>query len=163
MLVMLQSEVVTKQPPQQQQQSLEVELRRARRREEKLQALLYRLREDTASPAAFDKLRDVRGLEYELDLPVSPSVRCSVHTEHAAKSRSLGHKRKHVTHKLQHSGQQTTVPCCLGRVGWLQTWPKQAFVAQAKRALLGNPLPNIMCFNDAGTASKADSLANGTQ
>ena len=62
-----------KQQPQ--QQELQGELRRARRREEKLQALLYRLREDSASPAAFDKLRDVRGLEYELDFVTNRAQR----------------------------------------------------------------------------------------
>lgn len=60
---------------QQQQSALEVELRRARRREEKLQALVYRLREDSASPTAFDTLRDVRGLEYELDFVTNRAQR----------------------------------------------------------------------------------------
>lgn len=46
---------------------LETELRRARRREEKLQALLFRLKEDCTSPTAFEALKDVRTLEYELD------------------------------------------------------------------------------------------------
>lgn len=60
--------------------ALETELRRAKRAEQKLQAMLYRLRKDLEDAAAkagpgavvgveaFDKLRDVRNLEYEVDM-----------------------------------------------------------------------------------------------
>ena len=52
-------------------QALEKELRRSKRREEKLQALQYRLQQDVqkagGSMEAFKNLRDVRSLEYELD------------------------------------------------------------------------------------------------
>lgn len=50
---------------------LEQELRRSRRREEKLQALQYRLQEDVrqsgGSMEVFTKLKDIRTLEYEMD------------------------------------------------------------------------------------------------
>lgn len=50
---------------------LEQELRRSRRREEKLQALQYRLQEDVqqsgGSMELFTKLKDIRTLEYEMD------------------------------------------------------------------------------------------------
>eukprot|EP00890_Picochlorum_soloecismus_P005045 jgi/Picsp_1/5541/NSC_02900-R1_protein len=50
---------------------LEQELRRSRRREEKLQALQYRLQEDVrqsgGSMDLFTKLKDIRTLEYEMD------------------------------------------------------------------------------------------------
>ena len=59
--------------------ALEAELRRGRRREEKLAAMQFRLREDVAAasrdPAAFDRLRDVRGLEYELDFVTNRAQR----------------------------------------------------------------------------------------
>lgn len=51
--------------------ALEAELRRGKRREEKLQAMQFRLREDLKAaggdPSVFDRMRDVRALEYELD------------------------------------------------------------------------------------------------
>jgi hypothetical protein len=51
--------------------ALESELRKSKRAEQKLQALLYRLRQDVASlgsnPGLFDNLQDVRNLEYEVD------------------------------------------------------------------------------------------------
>ena len=51
--------------------ALEDELRRSKRREEKLQALLYRLRHDLKSCggdlAALDDIQERRSLEYELD------------------------------------------------------------------------------------------------
>jgi chromosome segregation ATPase len=51
--------------------ALESELRKSKRREEKLQALQYRLQMDIkecgGSLEAFKNLRDVRSLEYELD------------------------------------------------------------------------------------------------
>lgn len=51
--------------------ALESELRKSKRAEQKLQALLYRLRQDVASmgsnPNVFDNLQDVRSLEYEVD------------------------------------------------------------------------------------------------
>jgi hypothetical protein len=51
--------------------ALEAELRKSKRREEKLQALQFRLREDVKSSGgdvgSFDQLRDVRALEYEMD------------------------------------------------------------------------------------------------
>jgi centromeric protein E len=51
--------------------ALETELRKSKRREEKLQALQYRLQMDVkesgGSVEAFKNLRDVRSLEYELD------------------------------------------------------------------------------------------------
>ena len=51
--------------------ALEAELRKSKRREEKLQALQFRLREDVQAaggdPGRFDALRDSRALEYELD------------------------------------------------------------------------------------------------
>ena len=50
---------------------LEQELRRSKRREEKLQAMQYRLREDIKQAGGsldkFERLRDVRSLEYEMD------------------------------------------------------------------------------------------------
>ena len=59
--------------------ALEAEVRRGRRREEKLAAMQFRLREDVAAagrdPAAFDRLRDVRGLEYELDFVTNRAQR----------------------------------------------------------------------------------------
>lgn len=59
--------------------ALESEVRRGRRREEKLAAMQFRLREDVAAagrdPAAFDRLRDVRGLEYELDFVTNRAQR----------------------------------------------------------------------------------------
>ena len=55
------------------------ELRRAKRREEKLQAMLFRMREDLAAqgrdPALFDQLQEVRGLEYELDFQANRAAR----------------------------------------------------------------------------------------
>lgn len=55
------------------------ELRRAKRREEKLQAMLFRMREDLEAqgrdPAMFDKLQDVRALEYELDFQTNRAAR----------------------------------------------------------------------------------------
>ncbi|KDD71684.1 hypothetical protein H632_c4569p0, partial [Helicosporidium sp. ATCC 50920] len=52
-------------------QRLEAELRRSKRREEKLQALQFRLREDVRESggdlAAFDALKKLRETEYELD------------------------------------------------------------------------------------------------
>lgn len=51
--------------------ALESELRKSKRAEQKLQALLYRLRQDVAglgsNPGLFDNLQDVRNLEYEVD------------------------------------------------------------------------------------------------
>ena len=51
--------------------ALEGELRKSKRREEKLQALLFRLREDLKAAggdvARLDLLKDQRALEYELD------------------------------------------------------------------------------------------------
>jgi hypothetical protein len=51
--------------------ALESELRKSKRAEQKLQALLYRLRQDVAglgsNPSLFDNLQDVRNLEYEVD------------------------------------------------------------------------------------------------
>jgi hypothetical protein len=59
--------------------ALEAELRRGRRREEKLAAMQFRLREDVAAAGrdagAFDRLRDVRGLEYELDFVTNRAQR----------------------------------------------------------------------------------------
>lgn len=58
---------------------LEGELRKSKRREEKLQALQFRLREDLKAAggdlAAFDGLRDARGLEYELDRVANRAAR----------------------------------------------------------------------------------------
>lgn len=52
--------------------ALEGELRRAKRGEMKLQALLYRLRKDVETAgsnlAAFDNLRNVRSLQYDVDM-----------------------------------------------------------------------------------------------
>ena len=59
----------------QQQTALETELRRAKRREEKLTGMLWRLREDAKDPAAFDNLRSVRDLEYDLDFVAGRSHR----------------------------------------------------------------------------------------
>jgi hypothetical protein len=51
--------------------ALEVELRKSKRAEQKLQALLYRLRQDVAEVKQgadlLAKLEDQRGLEYEVD------------------------------------------------------------------------------------------------
>lgn len=52
--------------------SLESELRKSKRAEQKLQALLYRLRQDVAglqggNAGLFESLQDVRSLEYEVD------------------------------------------------------------------------------------------------
>lgn len=51
--------------------SLESELRKSKRAEQKLQALLYRLRQDvsqlSANPGMFEQLQEVRSLEYEVD------------------------------------------------------------------------------------------------
>jgi len=51
--------------------ALETELRKSKRAEQKLQALLFRLRQDVAelqaNPSLFDQLQDVRSLEYEVD------------------------------------------------------------------------------------------------
>ncbi|KAK9836595.1 hypothetical protein WJX74_004004 [Apatococcus lobatus] len=58
---------------------LESELRRSKRREEKLQALLYCLREDVKASGgnleAFQNLHDVRKLEYELDFVTNRAAR----------------------------------------------------------------------------------------
>ncbi len=52
--------------------ALEGELRRAKRGEMKLQAMLYRLRKDVETGggnlASFDNLRDVRSLQYDVDM-----------------------------------------------------------------------------------------------
>ncbi len=59
--------------------TLEAELRRGKRREEKLQAMQFRLREDLKAaggdPSVFDRLRDVRALEYELDFAANRHTR----------------------------------------------------------------------------------------
>jgi len=59
--------------------ALEQELRKSRRREEKLQALQFRLREDLrlagGDLAAFDQLKDVRALEYEMDRAANKASR----------------------------------------------------------------------------------------
>eukprot|EP00878_Enallax_costatus_P036783 GHUV01041339.1.p1 GENE.GHUV01041339.1~~GHUV01041339.1.p1 ORF type:complete len:195 (+),score=84.78 GHUV01041339.1:222-806(+) len=51
--------------------ALESELRKSKRAEQKLQALLYRLRQDVSQlstkPGMFDQLQEVRSLEYEVD------------------------------------------------------------------------------------------------
>lgn len=51
--------------------ALESDLRKSKRAEQKLQALLYRLRQDMSqlptNPGMFDQLQDVRSLEYEVD------------------------------------------------------------------------------------------------
>jgi centromeric protein E len=50
---------------------LESELRKSKRAEQKLQAMLYRLRKDLQDAggdlATFDRLQEVRTLEYEVD------------------------------------------------------------------------------------------------
>jgi hypothetical protein len=53
-------------------QALESDLRKSRRAEQKLQALLYRLRQDVAAAGkhpegAFEQLQEVRSLEYDVD------------------------------------------------------------------------------------------------
>jgi hypothetical protein len=57
--------------PQERAAALEVELRKSKRAEQKLQALLYRLRQDVAEVKQgadlLAKLEDQRGLEYEVD------------------------------------------------------------------------------------------------
>lgn len=59
--------------------ALEQELRKSKRREEKLQALQFRLREDLAKAGGdvsfFDKLKDVRSLEYELDRALNKAAK----------------------------------------------------------------------------------------
>lgn len=51
--------------------ALESELRKSKRAGQKLQALLYRLRQDVeqlpTKPGMFDQLQEVRSLEYEVD------------------------------------------------------------------------------------------------
>lgn len=58
---------------------LEVELRRGKRREEKLQAMQFRLREDLKASggdlSVFDRLKDIRELEYELDFATNRHAR----------------------------------------------------------------------------------------
>lgn len=60
-------------------QALQAELRKSRRREEKLNALVYRMRQDvealTKDPEAFARLQDVRALEYELDFATNKAAR----------------------------------------------------------------------------------------
>lgn len=67
--------------------ALETELRKSKRAEQKLQALLFRLRQDVAelqaNPSLFDQLQDVRSLEYEVDFltnkcKASPSFESSM-------------------------------------------------------------------------------------
>lgn len=64
---------------QAQAQVLQAELRKSKRREEKLNALVYRMRQDvealTKDPGAFAKLQDVRALEYELDFASNKAAR----------------------------------------------------------------------------------------
>ncbi len=55
--------------------TLEAELRRGMRREEKLQAMQYRLREDCKDPAVFDTLRAVRDLEYDIEFQAKRHAR----------------------------------------------------------------------------------------
>lgn len=61
------------------QAQFQAELRKSKRREEKLNALVYRMRQDvealTKDPEAFSRLQDVRALEYELDFATNKAAR----------------------------------------------------------------------------------------
>ncbi len=69
----------TRSTTQEQTAALHAELRKSKRREEKLNALVFRMRQDvqglTNDPTAFDKLFNVRELEYELDFAANKAAR----------------------------------------------------------------------------------------
>ncbi|MBX9448666.1 MAG: hypothetical protein KL787_02625 [Taibaiella sp.] len=88
---------------------LENDLRKSRRREEKLQALQYRLKEDIRQAGGdtmatvFDQLRDVRSLEYELDRVANRAAR-----EKAALKEALVAAQKRVS-ELENSNSNAAV------------------------------------------------------